>query len=271
MDLDLTRASERFTYFVGRFYELDLQLLLIELIRPGDRVVDIGANVGEISLLCSRLVGPEGIIDAFEPNPRCADQMTWAIARNRIGNIRLHRMGLASVETELCLWVPTNNSGEGSFAHAGPTANGAEDVVESFSVAVGIGDKELANDPRPVAFIKIDVEGFECHVLDGLSRTLGEHRPLVTTEVVPQHLARAGKIPEELFSMMRDRGYEGYGFEGQHKRRRYGLTQDLQRWRRRFELSLRRADAENPPRDVLWVPARGPLADRLDGRTDGRI
>ena len=46
MELDLTRASERFTYFSGRFYELGMQLLLMELIRTGDRVVDIGAMWG---------------------------------------------------------------------------------------------------------------------------------------------------------------------------------------------------------------------------------
>ncbi len=68
MDLDLARASERFSYFTGRFYELGMQLLLMDLVRAGDRVVDIGANVGEISLLCSRLVGPTGVVDAFEPN-----------------------------------------------------------------------------------------------------------------------------------------------------------------------------------------------------------
>jgi hypothetical protein len=51
---------------------------------------------------------------------------------------------------------------------------------------------------------------------------------------------------------------------GRRKHRRYGLLQDLQRWRRRFELSLQRTDAENPSRDVLWMPTKGPLADRLD-------
>jgi FkbM family methyltransferase len=267
MELNLTRASERFTYFIGRFYEAAMQLLLIELIRAGDRVVDIGANVGEISLLCSRLVGSEGIVDAFEPNPRCASQIAWAIARNRIRNIRLHQMGLAAVETELCLTVPSNNSGEGSLAPFGETGNGTGSPFETFQIPVGVGDEELAIDPRPVAFIKIDVEGFECEVLDGLTRTLRAHKPLVTTEVAPEHLARAGKTPEDLFSMMGGLGYESYGFLGWHKRRRYGLSQEPRHWCRRFDFSVERADVGNPPRDVLWVPREGPQAGRLAQRT----
>jgi FkbM family methyltransferase len=263
MDLDLARASERFSYFTGRFYELGMQLLLMDLVRAGDRVVDIGANVGEISLLCSRLVGPTGVVDAFEPNPRCADRLASAIARNRIGNIRLHRKGLASAPAELCLAVPRSNSGEGSFAHAGVAANGAGDRVETFRVPVGVGDEELAADPSPVALIKIDVEGFEIEVLGGLTRTLVEQKPLVTTEVVAEHLARAGRTPADLYAQMGELGYEAYGFDGWRKRRRFGLSQSPRRWRRRFELSVDPANVDDPPHDVLWIPRGRPQSGRL--------
>jgi FkbM family methyltransferase len=259
----LSRASERFSYFIGRFYEHGLQLLLMELIRAGDRVVDVGANIGEISLLCARLVGPGGVVDAFEPNPRCADRIASVIARNRISNIRLHRKGLASVEAELCLAVPSNNSGEGTFAHGEVPECGPDVRLETFRVPVGVGDEELAADPRPVAFIKIDVEGFEHDVLTGLSRTLVEHKPLVTTEVVGEHLARAGKTPADLFALMDQLGYEAYRFGGWHKRRHFGLSQEPRQWSRRFGLSLAHANLENPPHDVLWVPKEGPLSGRL--------
>ena len=166
-------------------------------------------------------------------------------------------MGLAAVETELCLTVPTNNSGEGSFAPFGETGDGTGNPIETFQIPVGVGDEELAIDPRPVAFVKIDVEGFECEVLDGLTRTLRGHKPLVTTEVAPEHLARAGKTPEDLFSMMGGLGYESYSFLGCHKPLRYGLSQEPRHWCRRFDFSVECADVGNPPRDVLWVPTEG--------------
>jgi FkbM family methyltransferase len=269
MDLDLGRSSERFSYFVGRFYEHATQLLLMALLRPGDRVADIGANVGEITLLCSRLVGPEGVVDAFEPNPRCAERIESAIARNRIGNIRLHRKGLASQEAELSLSVPSDNSGEGTlvgegaFVRGGAAGADAGVRVETFRVPVGVGDTELAADPRPVNLIKIDVEGFEYDVLAGLSRILAEQKPLVTTEVAAEHLARAGKTPADLFESMGRLGYDGYRFVGRRKRRRYGLSQDPRRWSDRFDLNVERADPGNPPHDVLWAPREGASAQRV--------
>jgi FkbM family methyltransferase len=271
MDLDLGRSSERFSYFVGRFYEHGMQLLLLALVRPGDRVVDIGANVGEITLLCSRLADPEGVVDAFEPNPKCADRIESAIARNRIGNIRLHRKGLAEREAELHLSVPSDNSGEGTFAGEGAFIRegaagadaGVRVRVETFRVPVGAGDTELAADPKPVNLIKIDVEGFEYNVLVGLSRTLAEQKPLVTTEVVAEHLGRAGKTPADLFDWMGRLGYEGYRFVGARKRRRYGLSQDPRRWSERFDLKVELADPQRPPHDVLWAPREGASAERV--------
>jgi hypothetical protein len=58
MSLDLGNWSNRQTYFLGRFYDLPTQLVLLSCLRPDDIFVDIGANEGMISLLASRLVGP---------------------------------------------------------------------------------------------------------------------------------------------------------------------------------------------------------------------
>jgi precorrin-6B methylase 2 len=69
MELDLAAWSERSAYFLGRFYDLNLQMLMIQILKPGDRFVDIGANIGMLSILAARLVGPSGRVESFEPNP----------------------------------------------------------------------------------------------------------------------------------------------------------------------------------------------------------
>lgn len=98
-------------YFLGRFYDLGTQLFLKQVLWPGDRMVDVGANIGMISLVCARLVGAQGVVDAFEPNPRCIARIESFITQNKITNIRVHRMGLEASEGKLILSVPLFNSG----------------------------------------------------------------------------------------------------------------------------------------------------------------
>lgn len=250
IDLDLSRWSERATYFLGRFYDLETQLLLTRILRPGDRFVDIGANIGMISLLGSRLVSPEGVVDAFEPNPRCAARIRSFIQRNAITNIRFHEAALGAVEGPMRLAVPLDNSGEGTLTMLNPPGAGPRRSVEFFDVPVRVGDEGLTSDTRSPVVIKIDVEGFEYHVLSGLSQTLRAQRPLVTTEVNPEHLARAGHTPGDLFVLMHAHGYEGHSLS----LRRRGLHRALK---------IDPADASHHTIDVLWVPSDGPARARL--------
>ena len=90
MRLRLSDWSDRMTFFLGRYYDLPTQLLMSICLRPGDRFIDIGANIGMISLLAARLVGPSGRVDSVEPNPKCIEIFREHIALNPIGNIHIH-------------------------------------------------------------------------------------------------------------------------------------------------------------------------------------
>lgn len=247
MELNLARWSERLTFFLGRFYDLPTQAALIEVLRPGDRFVDVGANIGMITLLASKLVGPSGVIDAFEPNPRNLDRIAGFLAANRIENVRVHPAGLGDVAAKLALTVPRYNTGEGTFtAVAGADA----DRFESFEVDVFTGDEALRADPRPPALIKIDVEGFERHVLSGLRGTLETARPIVTTEMQPEHLARAGHSTTDLFNLMSGLGYRAYRMETKGAGSRPRLI-------------LRPAGPDDGEYDALWAHPDAPTTQRI--------
>jgi FkbM family methyltransferase len=250
MELNLARWSQRLTFYLGRYYDLELQTLMVQVLRDGDRFVDIGANIGMISLLASRLVGPWGVVDAFEPNPDCSQAIRSVLARNGIKNVRLHEAGLADTETTMQLTVPRRNTGEATLA-AGAELFGGE--ADTFEVPVRVGDDILQQDPQPPAFIKIDVEGFEHRVLSGLRQTLTRQHPIVITEVVASHLSRDGHTPADLFELMGSLGYQAYGIE-LPRRRSFGRR-----------LNLIPSSAESHGDNVLWVPHTGPLADRLRG------
>ena len=75
MELDLSDDLDRMVYFLGRYYDLDLQLLLDELLRPGDTFINVGANVGYVVLHAASRVGPRGRVIAFEPQPGCCRKL----------------------------------------------------------------------------------------------------------------------------------------------------------------------------------------------------
>jgi hypothetical protein len=69
MRLDLSNWSDRLNYFLGRWYDLEIQLLMADLVKPGQTIVDVGAHRGEFALAASKLVGKSGRVICFEPNP----------------------------------------------------------------------------------------------------------------------------------------------------------------------------------------------------------
>ena len=93
------------TVFFGGDLDRKLSWLLRRFILPGDCVLDIGANIGIVSLLMSKLVGPSGIVHAFEPNPIVFETLAEAIVFNRRSNIQIHRVALGNQDTTMELHV----------------------------------------------------------------------------------------------------------------------------------------------------------------------
>jgi len=217
MELDLSKWSDRSTYFVGRWYSLDIQLAMADLIGTGDTVIDVGANRGNFSLYASRLVGPRGKVIAFEPNPICVDLLQREVQTNAIDNITVVHCGLSDSDAILTLTVPTINSGEGSF-----TDSAYRDNVK-FQVPTCRGDDVLKGETPAV--IKVDVEGFETNVIRGLSETIRQCSPVLITEVIGDHLERAGSSIAEFCSTMEGLGYKGFRLTLTGKRARdWGLS-----------------------------------------------
>ena len=234
MQLDLSKWPDRSAFFLGRWYDLGTQLLLSDLVKSGDTVVDIGANRGMFALVASRLVGDAGKVICFEPNPNCFKILDREIASNKIKNIIVHRVGLGHQEEALTLLVPVLNSGEGTF---GKSAYG-NDATYQVHAQVKRGDQILANE-KP-ALIKIDVEGFECNVITGLAEIINRGHPLIVTEVVPKHLAQCGFSVAELVALMENFDYQGFSV---------GLTKNCGR----YTWQLASFKIQDRATDVIWL------------------
>lgn len=152
----------RAVYYCG---DLDRKIswVLRKLVGRGDTVLDVGANVGLTTFILSALVGPEGVVHAFEPNPPLQRLIELGTEKNDAKNVVLHRTALGAEEGELSLHVPEGRAGKGSLV-----PNRKRSRARAFEVPVQTLSAMLPSlDLGRIRLVKIDVEGFETEVLKG--------------------------------------------------------------------------------------------------------
>lgn len=165
--------------YVGRaaFYCGDLDPKITwtcrRLVRSGDTVFDIGANIGLVTMLLSRLVGSNGKVFAFEPNPPSFTALSAAVDRNRATNVELQKLALGAHCEERDLSIPIGNAGAASLRPAVSTNGGSKTRVSVRTLDEFVAERGV----NQIQFMKIDVEGFESEVLRGSTRVLDSIRP----------------------------------------------------------------------------------------------
>ena len=232
--LDLKEWADRLHFMLGRWYDLETQLVVEQILKPGDTVVDVGANYGNFSLASAALIGETGVIKAFEPNPHAFSRLQTNINMNRLSQVITSNTGLSDAPGKLSLSVPKHNPGEASFTEE------AFSEFKTFDCPITTGDAEIGD--QFVTLIKIDVEGFEVRVLQGLIKTITRDHPWIITEVNKSHLQRDGRVPTDLEDFLAPYGYTPFriGTSGLGRRKILTLTQC--------------ALTEETESDVLWVP-----------------
>jgi FkbM family methyltransferase len=161
-------------------YEPETQNVIDRLVRPGFTCVDIGANVGAITLKLADIVGPTGRVEAFEPGPQYFERLRKNISLNpslgaRVG---LHQVGLSDRPGKLKwqasrIYIGTASMYPGVHDPAAPTL---ELPVERLD------DYEPIQKLERVDFMKLDVDGLEREILRGGEGLLRRHRPTLYVE-----------------------------------------------------------------------------------------
>lgn len=182
------------------------------LIRKGDFVVDAGANDGGVSRFISRLVGPTGMIVAFEPvwptyEKLCRNTQSYNYDKGTIATIPC---GLAETRKIAQVQVPDNEFSMASLASPQAWRRIHGDSVLTPYDCSFITLDEFLEDKRlaPPDFIKVDVEGSELFVLQGARRLLGhEVPPPMLIEVVAPWERMFSYSPWDVFSFLKSFGY----------------------------------------------------------------
>ncbi len=159
--------------------ERPLQQALERELHAGATFYDIGANVGYVTLIAARLVGPSGRVVAFEPVPENVAAIRENLALNGIDWAEVHETAVADAPGRAALIISDVSAFSRLASVNVPT--GARETIE---VAVTSIDAFLASGAAPAPeVIKVDVEGAELEVIAGMRETLAEHRPVLLCEI----------------------------------------------------------------------------------------
>lgn len=173
-------------------------------LRPGEYVVDVGANVGHVSLLLADIVGAERLV-AFEPTPVSFRRLQENWKLNGWNTRRLHQMAIGAEAG--ALFIPDSDRPE--TTNSLRTSKGSHDVevvVKPLDAQAG-----LWND-APVGLLKIDVEGFEAAVFRGAVQMLRSKRPgLIMFESLE------GRLSPEIEKVFRETEYRAFQLDGDGK------------------------------------------------------
>jgi FkbM family methyltransferase len=203
---DMADGTRRAHYYTGRYYEQRVQSAIKKLLRPGDTFIDIGANFGIYTLLASGIVGNTGQVYSFEPQKKLVEIIKAQLVINNMQNVTVHNVGLADEESELVLRNPVeHHTGTASF-RSDETAGRQIDRVQ-----VVRGETLLTQVPSSArVFIKIDVEGFEFKVLQGLQNLLKYENVAILVEITDFWLDKMGISSKAIYQMLEEAGFESY-------------------------------------------------------------
>jgi FkbM family methyltransferase len=192
-------APGRLLYF-GGLPDYDEMWFMRRYLRPGDSVIDGGANAGLYTLLAAKLVGKSGRVDAFEAAPATVQRLRENVTLNALSQVHVHHAALAEEAKTVSFTVDRAKDASNRIRTGDDSAN---TTVEVEAVSL---DEMLTGE---YAFGKLDIEGAEPLALSGASMMLAKHNPPVwQLELVDRFVQRFGWSALDVASLLRAHGYE---------------------------------------------------------------
>ncbi len=186
-------------YFIGgaiareRKYEQGVTRQIEKMLAPGAVFVDVGANIGFFTLLGAALVGPEGRVFAFEPNPDNCALLQRSLEHNQFSQVQLFQNALAEAAQTFrfsCSAIDSN----GRLLHESETS----EKLTTIEVQAVTLDEVLPPLPR-LDLIKMDIEGAEPRAWQGMSKTIARYRPALILEFSPTAIRKTSQTSPEAF------------------------------------------------------------------------
>lgn len=187
-------------------YEVEINKLINISLKTGYIALDIGANIGVQSLRMSKCVGESGNVYAFEPLEYLQKKFLKNITLNNCSNVSLLPMALSDNDDTIGFTVNENPWNQGNFSLDSSASGSKEQMVV---VKPGDDVSEIKQLSR-LDLIKIDVEGYEFHVMRGLINTITKHRPRIIFEYDYNYWQRTRQKLEDCLLLLKALDYKIY-------------------------------------------------------------
>jgi FkbM family methyltransferase len=162
--------------------EKDNQKVYASVVRPGDTVIDAGANWGVHSLYLARLVGSNGRVHAFEPHPEVNRELRSNLDLNNLSQVSTHQLALSDhagiIPFHLSAFSKASHIMKPSEQSSQPTSGRCVEV-RSCTLDELASDLSLSS----IRLMKVDVEGAESDLLRGAAQTITKFRPHLVIEL----------------------------------------------------------------------------------------
>ncbi len=184
--------------------------LIKKIVKSDDIVVDIGANLGWYTVLLSNLVGEQGSVIAFEPEPLNYQLLQTNIFLNKLKNVTAHQIALLDSKSSVEFELSDSNFGDHRVRFTNRLDQRIEKYAESSRSVISVKactlDEALEENlkylgEQKIKLIKIDCQGSEIAILRGAQRTLPQTEYLIS-EYWPYGLRRAGFEPAEFLEII---------------------------------------------------------------------
>jgi len=205
--LNLEEGIDFSIYLLGGFEPKTLALYR-KLVRAGDTVLDIGANVGAHTLPLAQLVSQTGQVIAFEPTTFAITKLRQNLALNaelvaRVVPVQamLVAAGGDKLDAEIFSSWPLEQSADLHDIHKGRL------MSTDGAIAIPLDEWVKSRNLTRIDFIKIDVDGHEPAVFQGARDTLARFKPTILLEMAPYLFKSQAEAFDAMLTLLADSGY----------------------------------------------------------------
>lgn len=207
------------------YEEFETKLIKQE-IKKGDFVLDIGAHIGYYTLIFAKLVGENGRVFAFEPDPTNFALLMRNIETNGYKNVILEQKAVSNKTGKLKLYVRQDDTAD----HRIYDSHDGRQSIEIEAIRL---DDYFNNYNGKIDFIKMDIQGSEPGAIQGIPLLLQKNKNLkLVTEFWPYGLKTFGTEPEEYLDTLLTYGFKIY--EINERKKRIEAISDIDRFLRKY-------------------------------------
>ncbi len=186
------------------------KILYLNQVKKGQTVFDIGANVGNFTILFSNIVGKQGKVFSFEAVPKTFEYLSRNVESLKIHNVILENLAIGDKQGNFNIYTPGNDSGQSSLMIHNKGSWKNSDIQKVTCSMVTLDKYIKKNNIERLDFIKCDIEGAELLALKGMTQILNRHRPKLLLEVNDKWTKSFGYTSHDLIVFLKEVGYKTF-------------------------------------------------------------